>query len=528
MRAPRTLTIGARSSALSRVQARLVGEALAAHDPRLVIRYAFAESLGDRNLSADLPALLRAGGFTSELSTDLDSRHIDLAVHSWKDLPFTESRTTHIAATLERADPRDLLLVRRDRFAPADPDQRGSRRELRVLSCSARRATNLREFLPWALPGGIQEVRFRPVRGDILRRLQGLLAGDADALVVAKAAIDRLLAAGAGLGADHDSCANSRFAAAGAQVRAALDACRIIVLPLAMNPAAPGQGALAIEVRRDRGDLAEMLAAINHAPTYARVLEERAQLAPTGDEDHPLGVSVVPIEGGPVRMDAEAVFARGSLAGVRIEAARLRDRSPALPRPAHRGAVWTGERAGHLALRRIALAIDRARPGDAPLGFLVARADALPDGWTDTPEPIVWTAGLDTWRKLAARGVWVSGSDESLGETGAQAARHLFPQVECWVKLSHSAGYDTPHAARLATYRLERVAPLEDIRKHTHFFWRSGSQFLEYFRANAQQLRHAWHGCGPGNTLAIIRAAIGPDRVRPFLSAGQFAAELGV
>lgn len=503
----RTITIGARASALSRVQARLVGDALAAHDPRTDIRYAFTDAAGDRNLAASLPALLREGGFTSELSGALAASHIDLAVHSWKDLPFVESTATHVAATLERADPRDLLLVRRDRLA------RWPLRELRVLSCSARRATNLREFLPWALPGDVEQLSFHPVRGDILRRLRSLLAGDADALVVAKAAIDRLLAAG------------GELADARVQVRAVLDACRVMVLPLAANPAAPAQGALAIEVRRDRSDLAEALAAINHAPTFARVLEERAQLAVTRDEDHPLGVSIVPLEGGPVRTQAEAVFLRGSLQGVRVETARLRDCDP-LPRPAHREAVWAGDEAERFAIRRVALGVDMGEFSTPQIGLLVARADALPDSAPQASEQVIWTAGLDTWRKLAARGFWVSGSDESLGETGALAARHLFPQVERWVKLSHEAGYDTPHATRVATYRLERVAPLEDLRRHTHFFWRSGSQFLEYYRANTR-LRDAWHGCGPGNTLAVIRAAIGPERVRAFLSAGQFLADMG-
>ena len=508
LKAMRTITIGARASALARVQARLVGDALAAHDPRLAIRYVFSDAQGDRDLGAPLPALLREGGFTSELSGALAASRIDLAVHSWKDLPFTDASATHVAATLERADPRDLLLVRRDRLV-----QGRAPRALRVLSCSARRATNLRDFLPWALPGGVEWIEFLPVRGDILRRLRHLLAGDADALVVAKAAIDRLLTA------DGD------LAPARARVLAALDACRLMVLPLAANPAAPAQGALAIEARRDRRDLAAALASINHAPTFARVLEERAQLAATRDEDHPFGASIVPVEGGPVRMRAEAVFLRGSLQGVSVETARLRDDDP-LPRPAHREAVWTGERAGDLALRRVALAADIGPPDAAHQGVLVARADALPAGWSPAPRQVIWTAGLTTWRKLAARGYWVSGSDESLGETGALAARPLFPQVERWVKLSHAAGHDTPHATRLATYRLERVAPLEDLRRCTHFFWRSGSQFREYLRAYPR-LRDAWHGCGPGNTFAIIRAAIGPQRVRAFLSAGQFSAEMG-
>jgi hydroxymethylbilane synthase len=90
---------------------------------------------------------------------------------------------------------------------------------------------------------------------------------------------------------------------------------------------------------------------------------------------------------------------------------------------------------------------------------------------------VVWSAGIDTWRRLAARGIWVHGSDESLGEGGGAALRNLFPRVEHWVKFSHSQGYDSPHSERVSTYRLARCAPLADLTGRTHFFWRSGAQF---------------------------------------------------
>jgi len=70
---------------------------------------------------------------------------------------------------------------------------------------------------------------------------------------------------------------------------------------------------------------------------------------------------------------------------------------------------------------------------------------------------------------------------------------------------------------RIATYRLERRAPLADLR-------RRGAQFYDYLQANPE-IRGAWHGCGPGNTFSMIRAAIGEERVRAFLTADGFRQE---
>ena len=500
----RPIVIGARASVLARVQAHLVGDALVAANPGLNIQYSFLTSPADRELDTPMPELLKRGGFTGDLGVALRANAIDVAVHLWKDLPFATHPVTHVAATLPRADARDVLLVRKDWLK-----QRADlRTELRVLSSSARRRTNLSGFLQWALPGKPPRVVFVLARGDCEARLAQLLSGEASGLVVAKANLDRLLESSA-----------PEFAAIRAAVRATLDACELMVLPLALNPTAPGQGALAIEIRRDRADLAGLLAPINDAATFGRVLAERARLAPTGDEDHPFGVSIVPLHCG------EVEFSRGQHAGQWIQSAELRRHDSPLPPAASERAVWTGE-SGHAdRYKRVALPVRHDQFGDARVGLFVARSEAWPDGYTARPGQVVWCAGIDTWRRLASRGIWVHGSDESLGEGGGTALRTLFPRVQRWVKFSHEHGYDSPHSERVATYRLERSAPLADLSGCTHFYWRSGAQFHDYLQANPE-IRGAWHGCGPGNTFSMIRAAIGEERVRAFLSADVFRQEI--
>src|SRR5688572_12584194 len=212
------IVIGARASVLARVQARLVGDALLARHPGLELEYSFLTSPADRELDTPLPELLRRGGFTGDLGVALRAGSIDIAVHLWKDLPFSTHPLTQIAATLPRADARDLLLVKRDWIAGRD------RGELRVLSSSARRRTNLSGFLQWALPMKPPRVTFVLARGDCEARLGQLMNGDAAALIVAKANVDRLLAA-----------EQPEFADTRQRLRAALDACEVMVLPLALN-----------------------------------------------------------------------------------------------------------------------------------------------------------------------------------------------------------------------------------------------------------------------------------------------------
>src|SRR5215210_242806 len=110
------LVLAARRSELARIQAFQVGRALAATHPQLTIEYSFHESLGDKNQNDPLWQMPVKGVFTQDLREGLLAGRYDLAVHSWKDLAIEDDGETEIAATLPRADMRDLLLIRADRW----------------------------------------------------------------------------------------------------------------------------------------------------------------------------------------------------------------------------------------------------------------------------------------------------------------------------------------------------------------------------------------------------------------------------
>jgi len=272
------VTIASRRSELARIQAVQVGEALRAAHPHLEINYSFRESLGDKNQNDPLWQMPEKGVFTQDFREGLLRGEFDLVVHSWKDLTIENDPETEIAATLPRADARDLLLIRNDRWA--EVERTGV---ISILTSSPRRGYNLDSFLREELPAKLRELNFVNVRGNVPTRVRKLFQSDVDGLIVAKAALDRLLEAN-----------QEEFAATQTELREALSRCRFIVLPLRANPSAPAQGALAIEIHQRREDLRYLLAPINCPETLAVVAREREILASYGGGCHQkIGVSVL-------------------------------------------------------------------------------------------------------------------------------------------------------------------------------------------------------------------------------------------
>lgn len=483
------MRILSRSSTLAVVQARLVGDALRARWPDLPIEFLTRSSLGDRSSHIALWDAPDKGLFTADLSDALVSSDADLVVHSWKDLPVEGDVRTVVAGTLPRADVRDVLLLRRE----AIDRQPGI---LTLLTSSPRRAWQLRTSLSPLVPWPVTEVLPVPVRGNIPTRLERLVAGDADGLVVAKAALDRLLA--------PDAPADVRVL-----VRQHLASCRWMVLPTREFPAAPAQGALAIEVASHRTDLLDLVRAISHEPTFVACQAERALLASYGGGCHEaIGATVL------VRDFGTVTSLRGRLPdGNELGRWELDRRDPDPP-AAPRARIWP--RPGET-LTATRTSLDGIAP-PSERGWWIARAEALPSSFIPGGSRVVWAAGTRTWRKLAARGVWVNGCADSLGDAEAPGVDLLAGEPIVWRRLTHD-GTNDPQAA--ATYTVRHDLP-DDLGARTHFFWTSGRLFLDALR-RVPSLASGWHASGPGRTSRVIRDALGPtDRASIWLDYDQW------
>ena len=473
------LVLAARRSDLARIQALQVGHALEKVNPQLKIEYSFHESLGDRNQRDPLWQMPEKGVFTQDLRAGLLAGRYDLAVHSWKDLAIEDDGTTEIAATMTRADMRDLLLLRADCWEAI-----AKNRSLTILTSSPRRSFNLDSFIRRALPATIDELVFEPVRGNVQTRVRKMWQPGADGLIVAKAAIDRLLEA------EEEEFAETRSA-----LREALSKCRWMVLPLRANPAAPAQGALAVEIKSDRADVRELLSSINCRETFQSAVREREILAGYGGGCHQkIGASVLRRDYG------EITFLRGMTDDGRpLDSLSL---APAQPRPAKtsRAEMWPPKTTDADWFKREPIP---ATIPDAPLW--ISKADALPDDAAVRPTQLIWASGLKTWERLARRGIWVNGCAESLGEHEQPRIEVLAGAKPRWVKLSHDQAPAENGMPMLATYRLIENESVPQLKGKKYFFWTSGSGFERALSLNPW-IGSETHFCGPGNTQRTLES----------------------
>ena len=262
------LRIGTRASPLAMAQAHMTVAALmAAHGLasealEIVPMTATGDRIQDR-------ALAEVGGkelWTRELDAALDAGVIDIAVHSLKDVETLRDARFALGAMLERADPRDRLVVRGGVDASTIADlPHGAR----LGTSSPRRAAQVKRIRP--------DLETILLRGNVATRLAKLAAGEADATLLAAAGLERL-----GM----------------REIGVALAAA--VLLPAA------SQGAIGIECRAADGATLALLLAIDHAPTHRAVAAERAFLAALGgDCRSPVAAHAHWRDDGILRLDAE-------------------------------------------------------------------------------------------------------------------------------------------------------------------------------------------------------------------------------
>lgn len=281
------IVIASRESRLAMWQAEHIQARLQALRPGLKVEILGMTTQGDQILDKTLSKIGGKGLFVKELELALADGRADLAVHSIKDVPMVLPEGFELAAICTREDPRDAFVS--NRYAALSELPQGAV----VGTSSLRREAQLRARFP--------HLQVRPLRGNVQTRLAKLDQGDYDAIILAAAGLKRL-----GL--------DARIAD--------------LIAPDDSLPAA-GQGALGIEIRAGRPELAALIAELNDADTHACVSAERAlaremggscqlplgayatlegdQLTLTGLLAHPDGTLVLRAGAGAPREYAEAL-----------------------------------------------------------------------------------------------------------------------------------------------------------------------------------------------------------------------------
>jgi hydroxymethylbilane synthase len=229
------LRIGTRGSLLAKWQAESVRKqlfALAGVEAEIVI----IKTAGDKMQQAPLSQIGGKGIFIKELEDALLDESIDLAVHSVKDIPTEVPRGLSFPAVCRRDDIRDCLI------SPTGSTLEALRQGARVGTSSLRRRAQLLRLRP--------DLDIRELRGNVDTRLRKVGDGEYDAIVLAKAGLDRL----------------------GLSQRISETFAPEIFMP------AVGQGAIAVETRLSDNETGDLLSKLDDPETRAAIITERALL----------------------------------------------------------------------------------------------------------------------------------------------------------------------------------------------------------------------------------------------------------
>jgi len=235
------MIIGTRGSKLALYQSNLVRDLLAKLGCRADLN--IIKTVGDKNQRLSFDKMEGQGFFTRELEEALLDGTIDLAVHSLKDLSTEQPAGLTIAAYCSPVDASELLLMQADAH---DPNQTlFLKPEAVVGTGSVRREAQLHYFRP--------DFEIRGLRGNVPTRVHKLSEGLYDAIVLARAGVDRL--------------------------KLDLGDLKAIALDRTSFLPAPGQGILAIEIRENDQAVSDMVGRLNNQAAEDKARLERGLLA---------------------------------------------------------------------------------------------------------------------------------------------------------------------------------------------------------------------------------------------------------
>lgn len=223
------MKVGTRESKLAMRQTEIFRDRLAEAHPDEPCEIVGMKSLGDIDLKSPLNAMASTGAFVRELDEAIRQRAIDASVNSLKDIPIDMDDDLVIAAIFKRDSDEDVILP-----CGLEDLPQGAK----VGTASVRRLHMLREVRP--------DLVIENLRGNIHTRLSRLDAGDFDAIILAKAGLDRM-----GIERPMQVLDKTKF------------------IP------APAQGAIAVECRADDEATRSKLAALDDADTRTAVTVER-------------------------------------------------------------------------------------------------------------------------------------------------------------------------------------------------------------------------------------------------------------
>ena len=493
----KTLNIISRSSTLAKIQAHMVGSAISQKYPQISLNYISTKTSGDVNQNLDISNSSTMGVFTSDISDQVVNEKDSIAVHSWKDFPIEDNKKTNIYGTLKRADMRDMLFLKTELKNLKYID------ELIIMTSSPRRRYALETNLADLIPISFGKINFIDIRGNIDTRLKKFMADEAHGIVVAKAAIDRIL--------EYEKSNNISTS----PIQTCLEASQWMVLPLSLFPSAPAQGAIGIEVANNNNSLIDLVHSINEKETFDNVANERKVMSRYGGGcSQKIGVSIWEknnlkiksinglTEDGEVLEDFTTISSRLS----EPDSNKTTNRSNAFP-------VAKSEK--NIFSRRF---LDKnTQIGKIKDSIIyITRKTVLKNKPAFAHSCILITSGIKTWRESVKKGYWINGTTDSMGQSELDQLGFITKDKDV-IKLSFKEN-SSDKTDTIDLYELLDPKFPKDFEEREEYFWMSSFAFsvaLERYPAIIKK-RHA---SGMGNTYNKIKKLIGQDNeITPYLS----------
>ena len=482
------IKIASRASVLAKIQAKLVGERISDKYPNYKIEYHWIKTTGDLDQRLDISSGSTVGVFTSDISQRIISSEFDMAIHSWKDYPIADNGKSKIYGTLERADLRDVLLLKNNLKTLK------SKERIQIMTSSPRRRYSLEQNLIELVPIKFNKINFLDLRGNIDTRLKKFINDqNTDGIVIAKAALDRVI---------HTDMQEAQSLKE--IIFKCLKESHWIVLPLSSFPTAPGQGAIGIEVANNNKKTIELVKNINNKPIYANVTEEKLIMSNYGGGcSQKIGVSVW-------NKNEKMIH---SLFGITESNEKLKAFSivrstseQTINTKVKKNDVFPKNKEEQNIFERSDVNKNQMLNKLRSTLIYITRKNVLGNRPVFDASCILWTSGLKSWRAANNLGYWIHGTSDSMGETEIKSVQTFIGENFPITKLTFKND-DIPKVKTIDVYELNNPKFPDDMANRKEFFWMSTLAFktaLEQY----PDIIDKQHACGMGNTFKKLKKII--------------------
>jgi hydroxymethylbilane synthase len=485
----KTYKLGTRGSLLAVTQSTLIKNELEKNHP-IKIELVLIKTQGDQITNKPLWQLEGKDFFTKELDEALLSSQVDFVVHSYKDLGSERPEGIELAAITERKFAHDILLIKKETISKLKEWSE----DFVVGTSSPRRIVNLTKNLTHYIPYGEKnnlKVRCETLRGNVNTRIQKLRNGDYHAITLAFAGLERLAQG-----------ENSK-----SELKALLDGLNYFILPQSIFPSAASQGALGIEIakqRNDDGALLSILRTLTHEQTQEEVSKERKAFKEYGGGCHlAVGIHVKKVfenkflhvhsgevDGAPVQKkwienhETSSLLAKKLFVGL-----------PRVPENI------VGDE--YLLKKPLAQKIDFSHKH-----VFVTSRYCLETLKASNSAMSIWSAGVRTAQKLVNEGFWVNGTSDSLGTQDLIELKQSYlmqffhDMTNNWMTLTHSNSVSNLGEVVGCYERIPQNIEdswLNELKKVDACYWTSFPQYQSYLE-KFPFLSKAHHFCGLGKT----------------------------